>query len=492
MRAFVNNVVFKLKRICAGKFSQKIGLYQGLKYIDDVRKSKGTYKLIRLYNNQMINEQTLSNLTYKDLADIKNIDIKLFKNISNEIYTCNIESLKRKSKIKVAFLTYSHSIWSCDKLYQLFEQDNRFEPVVIVCGFSQFSPTVIREMYETTLDYFKKNRYNAIGLYDKGKKSTNWVDAENPDIIFFLDPYPAMHPENFNIQYVQLNKLNIYIPYGIYTIPDNTKHDLLTPQLSWKYFCETDLIRQIRGKHSILGNDNMVYCGYTKMDCFYDKEQLDSEIIWKISGNIKNKNDVLKIIYAPHHSIKVPSSNSSSKFSTFDENYMTIYEYAKSHPDTTSWIIKPHPLLKNRTVEVGLFNSEDEFEEYMKKWDRLPNAKAVREGTYIDIFKTSDGMILDSVSFLSEYQYVGKPLLLLTRPTQEYNEFGMKLKEVLYTSSGMDMPEIIKFIEEVLIKKNDYMLPARKQFFNAYLNYVDSNGGKLASEYIYDYLKETF
>ena len=43
-------------------------------------------------------------------------------------------------------------------------------------------------------------------------------------------------------------------------------------------------------------------------------------------------------------------------------------------------------------------------------WNALPNAKVVEEESYLDIFATSDGMIMDSASFIGEYLYVNKPL----------------------------------------------------------------------------------
>jgi len=487
------------KKISDWKFTRKIGLQGLLKYIcdannfADAKKRMRDCKLIGLYYCQCINEQKISRHTYKDLCLVKDLDIRLFKKISNKIFSCNIRSLRRKAKIKIAFLTYSSSIWPCDRLFHLFEQDEKFEPVIVVAGLVSGTPVTTREMYETTLGYFTKRGFYTIGIYDDGGNYSSWIDAEDPDVIFFLTPYlDVILPADFNIQHVHLNKLNVYIPYGFMLARGENNYNLLTPQLCWKYFCDTELYRQLIGEHSVSGNNNVVYCGYTKMDIFYEGDQPDGEKIWKIPEYIANKHEVVKIIYAPHHSLRGPGDRAEGKFSTFDENYRTIFEYAKSHPDTTSWIIRPHPHLKKETVNTGLFRNEDEYEDYLDKWDQLPNAKAVRDGPYFDIFKTSDGMIVDSVSFLAEYQYVGKPLLLLTCPSQEFNEFGLKLKEILYSASGSDIREISNFIDEILIKKNDYMYPVRVKFFKDYLNYIDHNGGKSASIYIYDYFKECF
>jgi CDP-glycerol glycerophosphotransferase (TagB/SpsB family) len=237
-------------------------------------------------------------------------------------------------------------------------------------------------------------------------------------------------------------------------------------------------------KHSDIGDRNALMSGYLKMDGFYDKEIPDADKIWKIP---EGKTNVKKIIYAPHWSIR----EAVTGFGNFDKIYDWIYEYAKNHADTTSWIFRPHPLLRTATVDYGLFGTEEDYDNYMKKWDELPNARVVENGEYIDIFRTSDAMVLDSVSFLTEYQYTHKPLLFLTRKENTWNEFGEKLLKILYSAPGDDTDAIERFIDEVVINENDPMKYEREAFFDKYLDYKTRNG-KLACEYVKDFLDETF
>ena len=67
-------------------------------------------------------------------------------------------------------------------------------------------------------------------------------------------------------------------------------------------------------------------------------------------------------------------------------------------------------------------------------------------------------MILDSASFIGEYQYTHKPMLFLTRDTQKFNALGDQLMEMLYRVDGRDFGGIANFIENVLVKGNDNML----------------------------------
>lgn len=97
----------------------------------------------------------------------------------------------------------------------------------------------------------------------------------------------------------------------------------------------------------------------------------------------------------------------------------------------------------------GGFSSHEEVKAYFDAWDNLPNAKLVLGGNYSDLFKTSDAMINDSGSFMTEYQYVHKPMLYLER--KEPNDFGYRIKEILYKARGDDYESIEAFINDVVI-----------------------------------------
>ena len=175
---------------------------------------------------------------------------------------------------------------------------------------------------------------------------------------------------------------------------------------------------------------------------------------------------------------------------TFQWNYNFMYEYAAAHPET-SWIVKPHPQLLLSAVSSKLFPSAEAFKDYLNKWDALPNARVVTGGYYQDIFETSDAMILDSGSFIAEYQFTHKPMLFLTRQGARFSELGDAIIAANYHVDGKDFDGIKNFIEEVLIKKNDTQLEARNKVFDEEINYVKDNG-MLASEKIFRTLDDAF
>ena len=190
------------------------------------------------------------------------------------------------------------------------------------------------------------------------------------------------------------------------------------------------------------------------------------------------RSDAKRIIYAPHWSI-----NGGVMYATFQWNYKFMYEFAKAHPEI-SWAFKPHPGLLFSAIEEGVFPSVEAFEEYLRAWDTLPNAKVVTGAYYQELFATSDGMIHDSGSFIAEYQYVNKPMIFLTRDGEKFSELANDILNASYTVDGRDLNGIVALMQEIFINGNDYKAAERKEAFNKHLNYLKENG-MLASEFVF-------
>ena len=215
-----------------------------------------------------------------------------------------------------------------------------------------------------------------------------------------------------------------------------------------------------------------VYSGYPRLDTlFEDKDSLKFD--WKMT-----RPDAKKIIWAPHWSI-----NNGTKYATFQWNWRFMYEFAKAHPET-SWVVKPHPNLFFSALESGVFPSTVAFEEYLKAWNDLSNAQVYTGAYYHAIFVTSDGMILDSASFIAEYQYAHKPMIFLTREGEQFNEIGSGILNNSYLVDGRDLNGIATLMQKVFIEGDDPKRSAREKFFDEYLNYYKHNG-MTASEFIY-------
>lgn len=455
----------------------------------------------------LMNAETIGCFTYDYLAALLNVSCRLeggrelYREIKNYLERVNIQKLRTQlnhgERITVGFIANYASTWIGDELYHLLEQSNEFQPYIFLMpnhASGQSSQEVIEE-YTNHLDYFRKRNLQVVQTLDLDSGfSFTWEQIGiSPQLCIWLTPWSALFgAEQFDLQSYPLDTIHTYIPY-CFMIPDNKEGDFVYDQynqllhnIAWKIFEENRIAVEMAGKYSFIGGEsNAIYTGYPKMDAFY-KIEIDEEDPWdaliKKAENPKAK----KIIYAPHHTL---GEHEPIHFSTFASNYMLMLELAEKYQDETVWIFKPHPQLKYKAVQEGIFADSGEWTEYEQKWRKLKNADVMKEGMYHKLLQGSDAMILDSVSFLAEYMYVQKPLLRLRRDGQYFNDFGKQLVKVHYSADGTDEAAIEKFITDVVISGKDKRKEERRLFFEENLNYRKKMG-KSAAENIFEQLKK--
>lgn len=444
------------------------------------------------YMSEGVTDTFLDKYSYGDLHNIIEaaIDAKemenifsLYKQMMLEVFD-RITKMYSGGKIRVVILTSMPSRWSCQSLYDKLTQDkDKFDTKVVVapCIYSEYEKCL--KNYIRDCDYYEskgidiKRAYNAAtGEY------INYEGMGLPHVIVHLLPYTNFFDDKLKITSYPLKTLNIYIPYGIYAVDDpGRQFDLPMHHLCWRIYAETEIQKQLAARYSACADFNVRTSGYLKMDESYIEHNYDDRHIWKITEKTK-----YKIIYSPHHSVV----DIITATGTFHLNHQFFYELAK-RMDAISWIIKPHPLLWSDMVLYGHFKSENEFDEYMQKWNELPNARVVLDEPYQDIFETSDAMINDSISFIGEYLYYDKPGLFLTKKENRFNEFGELALECYYQVDGSEFEAIERFINDIVIGGNDTLKDHRKFFYNKYLNYKTMNE-KLAVDFIYDDILNAF
>lgn len=400
-------------------------------------------------------------------------DKKFFHSMMDKIFSHTLSKIRRKDKIRVAFVTDNSAVWCGDKLYKLFADNPRFETTVFLCRGKESSVEDIQH----DVTQFKIAGINVVGIFN--------LKEETPpqDIIFFLKPYFEHFSASFQFSVLTPQTLMAYIPYTINTasVFFHGYYDSSIFRLAWKYFFETELSRKLFDEKCSIGIPRGVVSGAPKMDFFFD-DLSKVKFAWKMS-----RPDAKKIIWAPHHSFAKADATKIS--GTFPQNFQFMYEFAKAHPET-SWVVKPHPRLQVSAIEAKIFPSNAAYEEYMRKWNELPNAQVFTGGYYQAIFATSDGMILDSISFIAEYQYTNKPMIfLLNNGFKRFTELGNKILDVSYIVDGKNHEEIATAIQKIFIKSNDTMKDKRLKVFDEYLNYRKFNGMS-ASEFIFKTVAE--
>ena len=411
--------------------------------------------------------ENLCNMTYAFFQVIlRTFGQKYFNDLMRRVFAASAKKISRKDKIKIAFSMWDPSMWCGDELYNMFANNPRFEPTIFLYMQAAADNEIKRRDLLKGVEKFKARGLNVVPVVE----GETVIDKQ--DVLILLIPYPDWYPLAFETQVLTAETLVTYIPYT-FEISSINVYEWPVYEIGWKIFCESKYNRRLASVAARTGGANFYVSGYPKVDVFDEAEKFSFP--WKMT-----RPDAKKIIWAPHHSL---SNTPLYQNSTFEWNYKFMYEFAKSHPET-SWVVKPHPRLLTKAVEYGLFPSVEAFEEYINAWNDLPNALFYTGAYYQDIFATSDGMIQDSCSFLAEYQYTHKPMIYLTRDDQPFNALGEEILSASYCVDGQDLDAIAALMQKVFIEGDDPLKDARQKVFDELLNYRLVNGMS-ASEYIF-------
>lgn len=411
------------------------------------------------------------------------------------------EKVRKGERIKVAFLAISAAEWPAEEVYRLLERDERYESYVVVSTLPyDREKSSMLHTYMQTCSYFKQSGHDVRELYDvQTDTSLGWETIGGvPDVIIHLTPWYRALMDICQIENFSIKCLNCYIPYG-FNIAENADRthtrnfvfDSAFMNFCMRIYVETATSLAGYQAHEVLRGKNVIYSGYPKMDFFLEKRSWDTKNIskiWKIPAG-RDASEMKKVIVAPHHSV---TSSAGLAFATFHKNLYFLIYLAKKYADKVTFLFKPHPNLRARVVEAHVFDNTEVYDAYLEEWNKLPNARVMLEEDYRSAFATSDGMIMDSCSFIAEYMYVDKPLLFLKREGQAFNPLGEKIMQAHYTEWGEDYLAIERFLQEVILDGEDTKKTKRKEIYCEELDYYSKNGCK-ASDYIYrDLCQELF
>ncbi len=401
------------------------------------------------------------------------------------------QKAQRGETIEIAFQSYSAAQWPAEQVYRMFEKTPNANVKVIVSPLIDRDEESSVDTYSNTLKWFKDNGYNVIeGMDCDTKEKYGWEKLGGfPDVIYQLSSWFTCLPDCQRFTKLPLRCLGAYIPYGMY-LADNADGSYAIQKvynkeimnLLWRVYSDSNYNFNNYKKYQLLCGRNVRHSGYSKMDSFYEKKEFSDEDItriWKIPEG-KKPGEIKRVIIAPHYSV---CEEGLIMYSTFKKNVWFWIYLAEKYKDRVSFVFKPHPNLRLASVEHKLFKTYEDYDAYIALWDNMDNGKAVQEADYLEIFKTSDAMIMDSCSFLGEYLYTGKPLMFLTRPEQCFSGIGKKALMAYYRTPGENYTEIERFIQEVVISGNDTMKVQRDKFFSEEYDYVSANG-MTSSEYI--------
>ncbi|NOR68337.1 MAG: hypothetical protein GQ532_01340 [Methylomarinum sp.] len=382
---------------------------------------------------------------------------KLRINIKQANFNHNkaIKDLIGKKKIKIAFVLIHHGVWKYDSLYNEFNRNKLYEPIVIICPFIKNGDEDMWEALNKAEKMCQKNGYKYFDTWDSEKKL--WRDFKQelqPDIVFFSIPHAITRSEycikNFS------KTLTCYVPYSIRTdhlvdLAFNSDFQ----QLTWKNFYETIFHKKIAEEIAFNQGVNVEVVGYPTLELIRDKAQE------------YKKGSVKRIIWAPHWTI---SKSALLNRSCFLEYYDFFIELANQHLDTIEIILRPHPFLKRTLYELDGWGKK-RTDDYFSVWDSTSNL-SVNNDDYIGLFASSDLLIHDSVSFLAEYLVTSNPTIFTKRRDEldpPFNEFGAICLQAHYVYNNKE--QLHEAILDILFNGRDEKFEARQEIVNKYLLY---------------------
>ncbi len=373
--------------------------------------------------------------------------------------------LARKKKIRVMFLVSENQKWNCDFLYQEFEKDDRFEPVVALLGMHTEKAEKYRDSLQSNIDFFNKKKLNYVLAYDLNSDTFIDLKVFSPDIIFYQQPWSII--DNLHsLWYTSRFALACYVPYFLLVCNNYWHHDNLFGRCVWRFFVDfSHNEKYLLTLFKEPNHDRLKLSGHPKLDYYSDHRQ-------------KKTKARKKIIYAPHHSFEQHSN--SLKYATYEWSGDIMLEFVHNHPEF-DFVLKPHPRFKHALI-INNIRTEDEIRCYFNAWEKLDNGFICDEGDYFDLFCQSDVLITDCASFIVEYLFTGNPVILLANKNSlEYNALGKMIVENYYQAGGVKKFE--HYLQKIVLDGDDPLLLQRKSCA-ASLRVV----GQSSSQYIRDHL----
>ena len=480
---YIKNIV-PTKYICTLLKSYKYPLIKAKAIQGNVIENHNeAINIIRKDNDDLYNI-IINSKDYKKKKTAREVYIPSKYNIYNN-YNTKLAELQKKyahcEKINVIFLVNMTSMFPAENLMLLMKDDNRYNVKLYVIPDVRFGD---KEMYRIYNDTFKelKSKYeyteHAITIDIQTEKIVDYKDViKQADIVCYPSPYDVSYSLYNPYCAVQKNILSIHINYGFF----RSKYDRIICNMDnynnfWKVFLETNINYEEYRIYGQCEGSNSVVIGYAKMDRYAKYQHIHT-------------NERKKIIIAPHYSVN-ENTNRLLMLSNFEKYADLFLELPKKYPNI-DFVFRPHPVLFT-TLKKENFWGEKKVEDYIKKMKAHKNVVYSTEGDYLEIFASSDGIIQDCGSFLVEYLYTGKPCCYMLKSKNDiqdkFNELGIKCLEHTYLAYNED--EIINFIEDVIIKENDYMKEERVSFAEKEIMVNYPNVSMKIYEYINNYVRK--
>lgn len=381
---------------------------------------------------------------------------------------------------KIIFMLTRPVFWNIyNNLYKKFEENPKYEPVVFLCGetinhiWAIYKDEIPQEKltkkkmhqlthdFEPSIQFAKDNNLNYVSGYNQ--ETEEWVELKNinPDLVIYCDPYDGYYlQEDWQPQNASRVYKTAYIHYCYLLVHTMEFYKKPIFTKAWKVFIETDAHTKIAEEELGITMSNFVNLGYPKFDDYYFKETNFAENLRKYDAEKFEK----LYIYAPHWTVSPKTDRGIGWYGNFNNIYKEILELIKENKKYF-WIFKPHPLLY---PQLAHNYGRERADKIFNLFRNLENVEFYEGHDYVNLFKLSDGLLLDSNSFIAEYMPSGKPIVFLQKKGDlKLNKVGEEIIESCYK---VDVGSDIRLqIHETLFRRDDYKYKARMQMVEKYM-----------------------
>jgi hypothetical protein len=219
-----------------------------------------------------------------------------------------------------------------------------------------------------------------------------------------------------------------YIPYGYMTAGfEDLQFNSEFHQICDLMFWPDEIHRTMAIEHGLGDARRSVVTGYPKFDYLCGV----TEQLWPVRIHSPTAKP-FRLIWAPHWTVSDQGVRDTfgMRYGAFHQLYPEIMRLARCHP-FLQITMRPHPILMQR-MECARPGSA--YADFLTEWDKLPNCAVSREPDYGPLFRASDGLLTDCLSFLTEYQLFEKPLVFFRRSdSMQFNRAGKRIVGGLYT-----------------------------------------------------------
>lgn len=359
-------------------------------------------------------------------------------------------------KIRVAFIVQRPALWpNHASVYEAMRADPAFE--VSVLAIPKIPPAASApDLAEYgRLKTFLRGRGIAFSEgYDiEGKVWVNPLEFGLPDIVFLPQPYAHTQDYLYHSAYLKHFCSLAILPYSMTmtNLPDSQYYAPVYADSRY-IFIESEAHKALFLAHAPALADKLFVTGHPKLDAYRGPGPGDLAL-WKCPSATH------RIIWAPHFT--VTNDRTPHTFSNFFEYYEFFVETARRHPGM-EFVLRPHPELFEHMVATGM-KTRAESNAFRDRFNALPNGQVNEGGDIFTMFRQSDALLLDSISFLAEYAPTGNPICFLDSPRrQRLNPIGERLLHTYYVA--WNETEIRQFIEEVVLTGRD---PRREERLEA-------------------------